>query len=496
MNGKRTGKQDLTSGGLWLGLAKLWFLAASYAITISLTHLLDAAVFGQYYAVARLIAVPNMVIIYTLLFSVSRPLAEQYDDGFPSYFALRRRGLRLAALLGGLTAVVFFLGAPAFADWLSDPGLVWPIRVVAPISLVYALYAVNLGTLNAVRRFSLQAALDISMATMKAAFIMGAAALSLGLAATVGGFTLASVMALVVSAALVVRGRPPGVRDSAGEVAPMAQFVGALVVFTAIVNLLQSADVLILKGYARTQAQDAAVGFYASAQQVALVPYSLMNAVALLMFPLIASLSESADRAKVRRYVEQTARVCVLLLAFMSAVASAASAEVQSLLFPKAYGAAASELRWLVWGFSGYSFAVTIAWVFNSSKRTGAALVLATVPLVVVVAAAQLLIPEGFTTGAARSVGIAGATGFVIGAVLLWRSFGASLGLFQLAKIAAAVAAVELVSSFVTLSSTGGLVGKLLIVGKLVILAGTFIGVVLGTKAVTIAEIRELRRAG
>jgi O-antigen/teichoic acid export membrane protein len=489
-------KANLTSGGLWLGLAKLWFLVASYAITISLTHLLDAAVFGQYYAVARLIAVPNMVIIYTLLFAVSRPLAAQYGEGFPAYGALRRRGVRLAVGLGGATALVFFLGAPAFADWLSDPGLVDPIRVVAPISLIYAVYAVNLGTLNAVRRFSLQATLDISMATMKAGFIVGAAVAGLGLAYTVGGFTAASLLALALSSVLVLRARPDNAGDAHAHVAPMARFVGALIVFTAIVNVLQSVDVLILKAFSRTEAQDAAVGFYASAQQVALVPYSLMNAVALLMFPLIASLEGAADRVKIKTYVQQTARVCVLLLAFMSAIGSAASGEVQALLFPKAYGAAATELRWLVWGFSGYSFAVTVAWIFNSTRRSWEALVLVAVPLVVVVVATRWLIPVEFTTGAAQSVGLAGAAGVLVAAGLLWRAFGATLGLLHMAKLVAAVVAVELVAAVLPIASTGGLVGKALIVGKLGVLSAVFVGVVLGTKAVTVAQIRELRRAG
>src|SRR5690242_7533215 len=67
-------KSGLGGDGIWLGIAKLWFLVSSYAITISLTHLLTADVYGSYYAIARLVAVPNMVIIYTLLFSVSRPL--------------------------------------------------------------------------------------------------------------------------------------------------------------------------------------------------------------------------------------------------------------------------------------------------------------------------------------------------------------------------------------------------------------------------------------
>jgi len=43
--------------------------------------------------------------------------------------------------------------------------------------------------------------------------------------------------------------------------------------------------------------------------------------------------------------------------------------------------------------------------------------------------------------------------------------------------------------------STSGMVGKLAIVAKLGVLAVTFVGVALGVRALTIAELKGLRRA-
>ncbi|MBC8067675.1 MAG: oligosaccharide flippase family protein [Deltaproteobacteria bacterium] len=488
-------KSGLGGDGIWLGIAKLWFLVASYAITISLTHLLSADVYGSYYAIARLIAVPNMVIIYTLLFSVSRPLAAQYDSGCPDYAALRARGIKVALGLGGPTAVVLFLAAPLLADWLADPSLTDAIRVVAPISLVYALYAINLGTLNAVRQFRRQASLDIAMATSKSVFIIAAAAAGLGLVATVGGFTLASVFALLLSLAMVRRVAPRPTAPSQ-PLQSMASFAGLLVVFTAITNLLQSIDMLLLKSFAMAVEQNEAVGFYASAQQIALVPYSLMNAVALLAFPLIASIDVEREQAKVRLYIQQTAKVAIVLLAFMSSVGSACADEIQALLFPKAYGAAADELRLLVWGFSGYSFAVTVAWILNSAKRSRAAVLLVTVPLVVVWIAGRVLIPTMFTGGAAWAVGGAGALAVVTAMIALQRTFSAHIPMLQLLRVGLCVAVVELAARVWPTVRAAGMVGKLAIVAKLGVLAVVFIGAALLTKTVTVAELKGLRRGG
>jgi O-antigen/teichoic acid export membrane protein len=480
---------------MWLGGAKLWFLVTSYAITISLTHLLEADEYGSYYSISRLIAVPNMVIIFTLLFSVSRPLAAQFDLGCPDYGALRKRGTKLALVLGGPTMLVLLLAAPLLATYvLAEPELANPVRVVAPISLVYAIYAVNLGTLNAVRRFRRQALLDIFMAGSKAALIIAAAAAGLGLPATVAGFTIASVLAFLLSRAMVTGVAP--VPTGPSQVATsMATFAGQLIVFTAITNLLQSVDVLLLKSFADTAVRDDEVGYYASAQQIALVPYSLMAAVSLLAFPLIAAIDQQREADKVRLYVSQTAKVTLVLLAFMSAIGSSCSREVQALLFPKAYGEAADQLRLMVWGFSGYSFAVTVAWILNSAKKPQFAVALVAVPLATVSIAGWLTIPTMFTGGAAWAVAGAGLLAAIAAGIALVRVFDAGVPILQLARIVACVAAVELVAWVWPATTTSGLVGKLLIVIKLGVLAVTFVAVALAVRATTVAEIKGLRRA-
>ena len=172
---------------------------------------------------------------------------------------------------------------------MQDPALADPLRIVAPIPLIYAVYAVNVGTVNATRRFQLQASLDIFMAATKAGLIIGAAALSLGLTWILGGFTLASLLAFGLSIVFVTLSRPQTAGGGAGPLAPMANFAIVLAVFTAGVNVLQGFDLFLLKRYALTAAQDDALGFYSSAQLIARVPYSMMNAVSLVMFPLIAT---------------------------------------------------------------------------------------------------------------------------------------------------------------------------------------------------------------
>ncbi len=487
---EQRGNSRITTGGPLLGAAKLYFLLAAYVTTLVLARVIDASTLGQYNVVARLIAVPNMVIVQTVMFAVSRPMAGQYDDGTPSYTALRRRGTRIALVLGGGASFVFFLAAPVLGEVLNDTDLVAPIRYVAPISAVYGLYAVNIGTLNATRRFTWQAALDIFMATSKAGLIIVGASLGLGLAMTIGGFTVAAALSLCLSVVFVWFNRPQKVVRPSAQAPPMAAFAGVLILFTLGMNLLLLVDLFVLKKYAVTDAQNHAVGLYSSAQLVALIPYSLMNAVSLVMFPLIATLSASKDTERIRRYVTETAKVTILLLALMAAVASASAYEIQELLFPAEYAAGASDLGLLVWGYSGYSFAVTSAWILNSSGRSKVAIGLVTVVLVTVATLTLLWVPEQGNRGAAMAVVVAGGVGVVVAFAALRGVFGARAPLPYLVKIVAATIAVVLLGQ---LWSAHGFV---MIVAKLAAMTVVFVGIIWGSRAVTVAQLKELRRAG
>lgn len=484
-----TQARGLGTGGISIGFAKLFFLLAGYTVSIYLTRLVAPATYGDYNVLSQIITIPNMVLIQTLLFAVSRPMSAEHATGLPSYDGLRRRGFRVAALFGGLVAAILFFGAGPIAGYfLHDAALADPLRMVAPIPLIYAVYAVNVGTLNAIRRFQLQATLDVVMAATKAGLIIGLAALGFGLTQILGGFTLASLIALALSVAFVTWSRPAGAGGGAGPLPPMARFAAVLAVFTAGVNLLQGFDLFVLKRLAVTQDMRDAFGFYSSAALIARVPYSMMNAVSLVMFPLIATLHASRDEAQISRYVGATVRVCVLLLCFMSSVGASAAPEVQRLLFPAAYASAADELRLLVWGLSGYSLTITAAWIFNSAHRSRVAIGLIAVPLVTVAALTLALAPTHFTAGAALGVAVAGALGAVVSLVALTRSFDARVPLLYFVKLAAAAGLVELAARAWMPA------GSLAILVKLAGLALVFVLAVAATRAIHLVEIKDLRR--
>jgi peptidoglycan biosynthesis protein MviN/MurJ (putative lipid II flippase) len=146
-----------------------------------------------------------------------------------------------------------------------------------------------------------------------------------------------------------------------------------------------------------------------------------------------------------------------------------------------------------VLGFSGYSFANTVAWICNSAGNRRAAIALVGLPLATVVPLTLVLCPDLHADGAAMAVAIAGTLAVVGALVGLRVAFSVRVPWAHLLKLALAVGVV-LGLGHVVQVPTAGLLGKLAILGKLGGLGVAFVAVVMGTRAVTVAQLRELRR--
>jgi O-antigen/teichoic acid export membrane protein len=489
----------LAASGLWLGVAKVTFLIAGYATSVVLSRLVEPTIFGNYGVLARLVAIPNMVIVQSLSFAVSRPLANEYLQGMPSYFALRRRGFRMALLLGGLFGLGLWLGAGLISDQLHDETLALPLRLLAPISLLYALYAVNVGTLNAARSFLRQAGLDIFMACTKASLIIGAAALGWGLSGLSGAFTLASAAALALSV-LLVRSTRPTAKNHASETPGLGSLVLALLATTAAAQVLLSTDILLLKAFATDANARASVGFYAGAQLVAMVPYSLLNAVNLLVFPLIASLNalDPAHAQARRRYVSRTIEAMLLLIGGLAAVLSGGAQQVATIIFPASYGQAAEDLRWLAFGYSGYALGLNAVWILNSAGMARQALLLVVAVLGVAASLHFVLIPDFAHRGADMAVLASGIFAALLGVIALARTFGARPAGMTFFKIAAATALTTVIGFLLADWTPFAGLWPQRILGLLE-LAGLFafyLAFIVGSKAVSREFIAEIRGKG
>ncbi len=356
--------------------AKVWFLLTGTVLNIGLPRMLgDPARFGDFGVVNTFISIFNMVVIAGGLQVVSKRVSE--DPG--TVAAVRSRALRLVAAVTVPLCCVIVAGADLLArDIFHDPSLAQLIRVAALITLAYGFYAVFIGVLNGLKRFTQQALFDIGFATLKLALILGAVLAGFSVMGAIAGFAAAALF-IAVAAWMVTRPLASTPTSVARTEVAVGAFMVQVMGYTLMVNALLQGDVLVLKSASYAPVLDSLTtgsgghqlavlaattgwrpevllepsvtsstavlsGLYRATKNVSLISYQAVIAITFVVFPLVSRATFQSDQKATDTYVRQTVRVATLLVLFVSTLLAAGGEPLLALLFGDAYRLAAPAL--------------------------------------------------------------------------------------------------------------------------------------------------------
>jgi O-antigen/teichoic acid export membrane protein len=414
--------------------AKVWFVVAGYAVYFALTRLLGPTDFGLYAVVTSIVSVVNNVVVAVTLQSVSRFTARDAS----SAGSVHRAATSLLAILGLAIFLALELGAPLAGAVLRDPALVAPLRVVALVVPAYALYAVNVGTLNGLRRFTWQAALDGSYSTLRAALQIGAVALGLGVVGATAGFAAAAFVILGASALLVGRlDRPLG----PFQTRELLAFGGWFAALTLAANLVLTADLWIVKWRSDPAVANEQAGLYRAALTVSQLLYQLLIPLALVLFPNLSHLGRAPDRGRQRALVRGALRYLAVTVLPGAAVIAAMGREIIGLLYQQPYAPGGAWLIALGPAYAAWTVAYLLAIALSGAGYVRSGLGVLLLGLAVQVAAAIPLTTALGPTGAAWGSLAGMASALVAGLVVAIARFGAIVPWASVAR-GAALAAV------------------------------------------------------
>lgn len=375
-----------------IGFAKLYFIAAGYAVQLLLPRLLGTPeAFGLFSSAMNVVSILNNVMIAATVQTVSRHVSQDVAHGD----AALRQGLWLQLLVGGLLALGLLALSPLLAGRvLLDPLLGPLIRVSCVAVFSYALYAALVGAINGRQLFARQAALDITYSTLRSAGMLGAAALGFGAFGAIAGFAGATASVLVVALFLV------GVGSGAPRVAwkEWLLFMAPLWVYQLCLNLTLQVDLSVLKGGIAALGLEAGVpgavaaetasrmaGFYRAAQTFAFVPYQLILSVTFVIFPMVSRAVSEGDLEASRATIRAAMRFSLLVLLAIAAPVSGAASSVMRLAYPSLYLAGSGALAVLALGMVCFSLFTIGATIMSGAGRPAlpAAIAALTVALVV-----------------------------------------------------------------------------------------------------------------
>jgi stage V sporulation protein B len=440
--------RDAGRGVFFIAGAKAYFMIAGAAITFVLPSIFDEAVFGAYLVIAGAASLVNNVMVTGTIQAVSRFTAQARDRTR----AIQAAGYRMHLVMGLPIAVLFAVLSPWVAAFFQDSSKIESLRLAALIVGGYAFYAVFVGTANGMRAFHKQAGLDVIMATLRAAGIIGLAVLGFGVYGAIGGWVAATGAILVISTFVV--GVPQRGATERYPIKPMLSFFASVAFYLLLLNLIMLQDTFLLKRLTGTMfldagldantaaiLSDAQVGYYGGAQAIARLSYQAIIAATFVIFPLISRSTFQRESETTKLYISTTMRYSLMLAMAFAVVFVANPYEILDLPFKAEYPLnAAKALVALALGYVAFSLFAIVGTILNGAGRTTDAIISAAVTVVAAVVGNWLLIPR-FDPGpdvlfaCAAVTGGAMLLGAVVGGALMYRALGAFIPVLTVVRV-------------------------------------------------------------
>lgn len=423
VDGARVG---LGRGAAFLTASSMAFLLAGYVTNVWLGRRLGPTQYGLYGVVVTFISAVNVMQVFGVPQALARRVAEDPEHEFGAL----RTALRLQmALTVVLTIALVALASPVAAA-LGDHRLTGYLRVSALILPVYGLFSVYGGFHNGRHHFARQAGMVGLYALGKAVFVVALGAVA-GLYGALSGFILAPIAAILVGMQRVGRTRPAPARGMVALSVP-------LVVYAGLSTLQLSVDLLLVKGLS---SRGADAGYYAAAQNMAVIPYYAVSAASQVLFPSVARHLKDGDVRRAADTVSSALRFTLLLL-FPGVVLVAVSRhDLVVLLYSHRYDASATSLAVLVVGYGALALFSLFGFVLNGGGRTRFAPICAGSGVVTSIVVCSVLIPDHGLVGAAIGSAAGSGVAMVMGAIGVARLLELRVPVASIARAALGAAA-------------------------------------------------------
>jgi stage V sporulation protein B len=500
-------------GGIAVLGAKVFFLIVGFVQQPLLRRAVGLSDFGGLAQALVVANTVNNVVIATGTQGVSRAVA-----GAPGHEPeALRAALRVHVPIALVVAAAMAVGAPIYARFENATDVVLPLLVLAMVALLYGIYAPLIGYLNGTRRFTRQAALDVTFGTLRTIGLIG---VGYAFAARGGSGVLGTTLGWVAAAACIVplaarstgfgASVPRGTPLPPGVFAP-GKYLGILLPIAGAqlcTNLLLQIDIALLGRFlsdtagaaagvgadpeAQRSAVKAWIAIYKECQTFAFLPYQLLFSVTLILFPMLARARAEGDEAAVKTYVARGARLAAIFAGLLVCIIVAMPESMLYFAYGKDAPQGADVLRTMVLAQGAFTMLGIATTVLTSLGRERAA-ALVTLGAVIAVAASCAILVPGAAFGHAQLVRSAEATAgalvvsLVVGGVLVRGHAGAFVPPATAVRVLVAVAACT------ALGFVMPCFGRLVTPVVALLIAGVYVALLVATREVGRADLAMLK---
>jgi stage V sporulation protein B len=434
-------------GTIALVLSRGCYFFLGYLVVVVLARSFGPAAYGAYGVIMALLVWLEQAARMAVPAAATKLLAESGGHGEP----VQRSALALNLILHMLFFAVLWCAAPWLASWFGIDDGAFLIRLAAIDLPLYGIYTALQAIHQGHHRFLRIGVAEIGYALTKLLGVLVIVYLGISLAKA---FVVNALTTLVGIAFLLPRTRFWSTENWLVFVRPIALIAAPMGLHALALLLTSSLDLWILQ-IMLAGTQEATVGLYLAALNIARVPGFALSAVAAVLLPSVSQAYSLNDRALVERYINQALRFFLMTYLPVLVVLAGLKEEVMLLVYGSEFGGGGTLLPILVIAHGFWALHAILSSVLIALGRAGE---------IALVSAAAIVPASVIFTG---SIYLHGAVGAAVVSALVPASLCAIFGLLLGAQI----------GPFVAWRSTGRIgLASLVMYGSNILLAGEWTG--------------------
>lgn len=342
-----------------------------------------------------------------------------------------------------------FSSCVIFADLLRDPSLSLCIRISAFIIPAAAFYSLYANFLNGLRWYAKQAQVAFFYSIAKVIGVFALVIFGFAVYGAIFGYLFGSLVGFALGWYFFKGSK--GERDDENdfELKKIINFAVPVIIFSVTFTFLISADLFFVK---RILIENVQAGYYTAASTLSRVPFLILGALGIALFPAISRSTAINDVEQTENYIASSTRYLLIFLIPIILLASATSEGLVSLFYSSAYLPASSSLSILVFGLGFFTMLSLMTTIITASGRPQISMLIALVLVPLSIVFNIILIPIYHLEGAALATTITSLLGMCVTAGYVFKRFKTLIDTKSFVKICAASIVIYAVALKVSLS--------------------------------------------
>jgi O-antigen/teichoic acid export membrane protein len=201
----------------------------------------------------------------------------------------------------------------------------------------------------------------------------------------------------------------------------MIGFVAGTAVLAVIYTLLISMDIFVVEVLVRDKTL---VGMYVAAATLAKAPFFLFLAITNVTLPSVSRALASEDNELAKRYVGQSFRLHLMLLMPLTAVVSASSKGIVSLIYRSGYAGASLALSILITAFMFWGLLNGVNNIMLARRQTVYPVVSTLTLIAIMILLCWKMVTLWGIVGAAAAAAVTGCIGLLIAVLMAYKQGG------------------------------------------------------------------------